>query len=262
MAHWRRRLWHESDPGRDRSHRVEDRRYLAPPDRRAWRELSVSPQLLIHHDEDAEVYVNGRRIGKLKGFSTSYSLLPLGDDVAGAFKPGKNSSPLLPPDGRRPVYRCRPGGFYRTGQGQVTGHRGFSRLSRPGSAEPTSAARCQRGAASCGSCPGSVGSSAYPDRRFSESFSRTRTDERHLFRTYSPTEFRASWRRFLTPENRYNRTWHKTANRLILPALDGFIPSGPSGRERRGAINWQKACPKPAFHAAKPKILSYIGDRR
>jgi Glycosyl hydrolases family 2, sugar binding domain/Glycosyl hydrolases family 2, TIM barrel domain/Glycosyl hydrolases family 2 len=46
--------------------------------------------LLIHHDEDAEVFVNGKQVAALKGHTSSYELVRLGSDVTSAFKPGKN----------------------------------------------------------------------------------------------------------------------------------------------------------------------------
>ncbi len=49
-------------------------------------ELNELPQrgeltLIVHHDEDAEVYLNGRQIAELKGFLTGYTLLPLPTDT-------------------------------------------------------------------------------------------------------------------------------------------------------------------------------------
>ena len=49
-----------------------------------------APQLNIHHDENAEVYVNGKLVAKLDGFSSAYNLVPLGPDAATAFRPGTN----------------------------------------------------------------------------------------------------------------------------------------------------------------------------
>jgi hypothetical protein len=47
--------------------------------------------LLMHHDEDAEVYLNGVLIGSVKGFVTDYFVLPLDAKVAAALKSGKNT---------------------------------------------------------------------------------------------------------------------------------------------------------------------------
>jgi hypothetical protein len=46
--------------------------------------------LVIHHDEDAEVYLNGVQIASVKGFITDYALIPLDEKAAAAAKPGKN----------------------------------------------------------------------------------------------------------------------------------------------------------------------------
>jgi beta-galactosidase/beta-glucuronidase len=47
-------------------------------------------QLLIHHDEDAEVYLNGRQVQQLRGYTTSYALVPLDRTAATALKQGRN----------------------------------------------------------------------------------------------------------------------------------------------------------------------------
>jgi hypothetical protein len=49
-----------------------------------------SVQLLIHHDEDAEAYVNGKKVAKLEGYTTAYKAIPLGPDATSALKPGRN----------------------------------------------------------------------------------------------------------------------------------------------------------------------------
>jgi hypothetical protein len=49
-----------------------------------------APGLFIHHDEDADVLINGKQIASLKGHTTGYQLVPLGPKVTSAFKPGKN----------------------------------------------------------------------------------------------------------------------------------------------------------------------------
>ena len=48
------------------------------------------PCLLIHHDEDAEVYINGRLVAELTGHTTDYVAVYVGDKLAAALKAGKN----------------------------------------------------------------------------------------------------------------------------------------------------------------------------
>ena len=45
---------------------------------------------LIHHDEDAEIYVNGTLAAQFPGYTVQYETRPLSKDAATAFKPGKN----------------------------------------------------------------------------------------------------------------------------------------------------------------------------
>lgn len=47
-------------------------------------------QLLIHHDEDADVFLNGERVASLTGYTTGYQVVPLDVSAAGFLKPGKN----------------------------------------------------------------------------------------------------------------------------------------------------------------------------
>lgn len=44
----------------------------------------------VYHDEDCEVYVNGRRIFAGEGFLTQYRDVPLSPEQCGAFRPGRN----------------------------------------------------------------------------------------------------------------------------------------------------------------------------
>ncbi|MEZ6060520.1 MAG: glycoside hydrolase family 2 TIM barrel-domain containing protein [Planctomycetaceae bacterium] len=46
--------------------------------------------LLIHHDEDAQVFVNGTLVGELKGYTVDYKVVPLDDAARNALKPGQN----------------------------------------------------------------------------------------------------------------------------------------------------------------------------
>ena len=49
----------------------------------------ADPQLRIHHDENATVYLNGTKVAEVPGYSGSYSDLPL-DLPAGLLKKGQN----------------------------------------------------------------------------------------------------------------------------------------------------------------------------
>jgi hypothetical protein len=45
---------------------------------------------LIHHDEDAEIYVNGTLAAQFSGYTVQYETRPLSKEALKAFKPGKN----------------------------------------------------------------------------------------------------------------------------------------------------------------------------
>jgi hypothetical protein len=47
--------------------------------------------LRIHHDEDAEVYLNGSLVASLAGYSTGYSLVSLDLEEASLLNPGSNT---------------------------------------------------------------------------------------------------------------------------------------------------------------------------
>ncbi len=47
-------------------------------------------QWLIHHDEDTEVYVNGKLAAKFTGYTVKYKISPLSAEAKTLFKPGKN----------------------------------------------------------------------------------------------------------------------------------------------------------------------------
>jgi hypothetical protein len=49
-----------------------------------------SVRLAIHHDEDAEVYINGVQVAKVTGYITGYKTRWMKPDAIKALKPGKN----------------------------------------------------------------------------------------------------------------------------------------------------------------------------
>jgi hypothetical protein len=48
------------------------------------------PYLMIHHDEDAEVYINGKLVTRLEGYTTSYVRVALDEQGRAALKEGSN----------------------------------------------------------------------------------------------------------------------------------------------------------------------------
>jgi hypothetical protein len=50
----------------------------------------VDPYLLLHHDDDAEVYINGVLAVKTTGWTTRYEEFAISDAARAALKPGKN----------------------------------------------------------------------------------------------------------------------------------------------------------------------------
>lgn len=48
-------------------------------------------RLLIHHDEDTEVFINGQLVKSITGYSTEYGMVRLGPDAAKAFTAGENT---------------------------------------------------------------------------------------------------------------------------------------------------------------------------
>jgi hypothetical protein len=49
-----------------------------------------NPHLRVHHDEDAQVYLNGTLIATLPGYESGYVEVELGEKMNRALRPGKN----------------------------------------------------------------------------------------------------------------------------------------------------------------------------
>ena len=54
------------------------------------KEIPSKPALLIHHDEDTEVYLNGTLIAQLKGFTVKYQVISLKEKERSALRKGDN----------------------------------------------------------------------------------------------------------------------------------------------------------------------------
>lgn len=48
------------------------------------------PNLTVHHDEDAEIYINGVLAASLPGYTVGYGAFPMNDEAQAALRPGKN----------------------------------------------------------------------------------------------------------------------------------------------------------------------------
>ena len=82
------------------SARVENGRVRTPwtsPDIWIRRTFDISgaspshPFLVVHHDEDAEIYINGVRVDSLPGYTNGYTYVPLSAAAARALRTGSNT---------------------------------------------------------------------------------------------------------------------------------------------------------------------------
>jgi hypothetical protein len=51
----------------------------------------INPRLLVHHDDDARIYLNGVLAANLKGYTTDYEEFDISDEARATLKPGKNT---------------------------------------------------------------------------------------------------------------------------------------------------------------------------
>ncbi|MCA8987075.1 MAG: hypothetical protein KDA78_05510 [Planctomycetaceae bacterium] len=52
--------------------------------------VPAKPALLVHHDEDAEIFINGKPVANLKGYTTEFVVVPIAEEDRSALKTGKN----------------------------------------------------------------------------------------------------------------------------------------------------------------------------
>jgi len=53
--------------------------------------LPAAPHLIVRHDEDVEIYVNGRLAAALTGYNQAYAIVPLSADARASLRPGTNT---------------------------------------------------------------------------------------------------------------------------------------------------------------------------
>ena len=56
----------------------------------SWERIPSKPALLVHHDEDAKVFLNGSPLASLQGHARHYRVIPLGDREKSLLKTGDN----------------------------------------------------------------------------------------------------------------------------------------------------------------------------
>jgi hypothetical protein len=51
----------------------------------------IDPQWRVHHDEDADIYLNGELVATLPGYTAGYVRIPLDTHARGMLKAGANT---------------------------------------------------------------------------------------------------------------------------------------------------------------------------
>lgn len=66
------------------------RRTFTIPPSAAGESLPNDPNLMVHHDEDAEIFINGELAAKLSGYTTGYGTVALREEARAALREGTN----------------------------------------------------------------------------------------------------------------------------------------------------------------------------
>ncbi|HEX5443570.1 MAG TPA: glycoside hydrolase family 2, partial [Pirellulales bacterium] len=66
------------------------RRTFTAPAGAAGKSPPHDPNLMVHHDEDAEIYINGVLAAKLSGYTTGYSAYAMRPEARNALREGEN----------------------------------------------------------------------------------------------------------------------------------------------------------------------------
>jgi hypothetical protein len=53
--------------------------------------MPAAPHLIVRHDEDVEIYVNGRQAAALTGYNQTYAVVPLSEAARASLRPGANT---------------------------------------------------------------------------------------------------------------------------------------------------------------------------